>query len=98
MSLAFLWDTDKTDKRFEKTQARMRQARLFVMDEMSMIGRQMLGKIEFRMREVLGNAPDAREEEVYLKGRDAVLAGDPKQCPPIGDEPLYKEGFYSGKG
>ena len=27
-----------------------------------------------------------------------VLAGDPKQCQPIGDDPLYKDGEYKGRG
>ena len=89
---------DKTEARYIKTRTRMQQARLFVMDEMSMIGRQMLGKIEFKLRDALGNAKGPGGQEVYLGGRDAVLAGDPKQCPPIGDEPLYKEGVYGGKG
>ena len=89
---------DKTDKRYQKTRTRMQQARLFVMDEMSMIGRQMLGKVEFKVRDVLGNTPGEGGKEVYLGGRDTVLAGDPKQCPPIGDEPLYTEGAYRGKG
>ncbi len=33
-----------------------------------------------------------------MEGRDAVLAGDPKQANPIGDEPMYKEGEHGGKG
>ena len=71
---------------------------MYVMDEMSMIGRQMLGKIEYRQRDVMGDAPGADGGEVYLNGRDAVMAGDPKQCQPIGDEPLYREGEYCKKG
>eukprot|EP00959_Pyramimonas_sp_CCMP1952_P220355 4606930-Pyramimonas_sp.AAC.1 len=27
------------------------------------------------------------DEAVYLGGKDAVLAGDPQQAPPIGDDP-----------
>ena len=27
-----------------------------------------------------------------------VLAGDPKQAPPIGDDPLYRDGAYTGRG
>ena len=50
------------------------------MDELSMIGRQMLGKIEFKLREVLGNTPGPDGEEVFLGSRDAVMAGDPKHA------------------
>ena len=73
------------------------QAQLFVMDEMSMIGRQMMGKIQFRIKDTLAGTMPPGSEEQYLCGRDAVLSGDPKQCPPIGDEPLYRVGDYSGR-
>ena len=89
---------DKTDERYQKTRTRMQQSRLFVMDEMSMIGRQMLGKVEFKVQDVLGNAPGDGGKDVFLGGVDSVLAGDPKQAPPIGDEPLYTEGEYCKKG
>ena len=76
----------------------MQQARLFVLDEMSMVGRQMLGKIEFKVRDALRGNRGEVAAQTYLCGRDAVLAGDPKQASPIGDEPLFKEGSYRGKG
>ncbi len=41
---------NRADERYKKMKTRMTQARLFVMDEMSMVGRQMLGKIEFKSR------------------------------------------------
>ena len=68
------------------------------MDEMSMIGRTMLGKIEFKVRDTVGQRVGANGEEIMLGGKDAVLAGDPKQAPPLGDEPMWREGEYSGKG
>ena len=77
----------------------MRQACLFVIDELSMVGRQMLGKIEFKVRDTLG-----REElgglppSATLGGRDAVLAGDPKQGAPIGGDPLFRMGAYRHRG
>ena len=33
-----------------------------------------------------------------LGGRDAALAGDPKQASPIADDPLFRTGAYTGKG
>ena len=89
---------NRDDDRFKKFQKRMTQSRLFVMDEMSMIGRQMLGKIGFRAEQLLGQVCDAEGRERYLGGKDCVLAGDPKQCQPVGDDALYTEGAYSGKG
>ena len=89
---------DRASGRFRRMKTRLSQARLFVIDEMSMVGRQMLGKIEFKVWDTLRGAPGGGESEVLLQGRDAVLAGDPKQASPIGDEPMYKEGDYGGKG
>ena len=85
------------DERFRKMKARLLQAQLFVMDEMSMIGRQMMGKIEFRIQNTLKGTLPRSSEVLYLGGRDAVLAGDPKQAPPIGDEPLCRVGEYTKK-
>jgi len=58
----------------------------------------MLGKIEFKVRDALRGNRGEVAAQTYLCGRDAVLAGDPKQASPIGDEPLFKEGSYRGKG
>ena len=68
--------------RFLKMKTRMTQARLFVMDEMSMIGRKMLGKIEFKVRDVLKEANRENMDAVMLGAKGVVLAGDPKQANP----------------
>ena len=81
-----------------KLMTRLEQARLFVMDEMSMVGRQMLGKIEFKVRNTLLQETARLPDSMTLAGRDVVLSGDPKQANPIGDEPLYRAGAYKGKG
>ena len=70
---------------------RLKAASLFVLDEFSMIGRKMLGKLVFRAREVF---QDPRGEP--FPDRDFVMAGDPKQAQPVGDEPMYKPGAYTG--
>ena len=84
-------------ERFRKMKARLMQAQLFVMDEMSMIGRQMMEKIEFRIQDTLKGPMPRGSEPVYLGGRGAVLAGDPKQAPPLGDEPLCRLGAYKAR-
>ena len=72
-----------------------------------MIGRQMLGKIEFKIRNTLFGDVKRLGEEVTVAGRrvmttlggkDVVMAGDFKQANPIGDDPMYKLGEYTGKG
>ena len=87
----------RESERFRRFKARLMQAQLFVMDEMSMIGRQMMGKIEFRVRDALKGTVPRGGDETYLCGKDVVLAGDPKQAPPIGDEPLFRVGEYGGR-
>ena len=88
----------RTEGRYLKMKTRLTQSRLFVSDEMSMVGRQSLGKIEFKVRDCLRGAKRDDGNEIFLGGRDTVLAGDPKQANPIGDEPMYREGAYQGKG
>ena len=89
---------NRSEVRYLKMKTRMDQARLFVIDEMSMVGRSMLGKVEFKVRDTLRGASGGVGEDACLGGRDTALAGDPKQANPIGDEPMYREGDYKGKG
>ena len=86
--------------RYGRLLKRLVQAKLFLMDEVSMIGRQMMGKIDFKIDDTLRNDEEYKpfSGASVLGARDCVLAGDMKQAPPIGDEPLYKEGAYVGKG
>ena len=84
--------------RFRRLKTRLSQAKVFVIDEMSMVGRQMHDKIEFNVWDDLRTERGRAAEVVYLEGRDAALTGDPKQANLIGDEPMYKEGEYGGKG
>ena len=88
---------NRNTERFRIKKDRMRLAQLYVLDEMSMIGRRMLGKIEFKLRDHLGNVPSSDGSEPVMGQKDYILCGDPKQCPPIGDEPIYQDGEYIGK-
>ncbi len=91
--------TDHRNPRFMKVQKKLKRARLFVMDELSMIGLQTLGKTSIRAGEVLGTGRPAYGDNLEsYGGRDVMLAGDPKQCQPIGDDAMYKEGAYKGRG
>ena len=98
---------DRTHKRFRKMKLRLEQAQLFVLDEVSMIGRQMLGRIEFKLRNTLAQEVSALPAEMSvggrrvlttLVGRDTVLSGDLRQANPLGDDPFYTMGAYTGKG
>ena len=89
---------NQSTKHFLEKKRRLERARLFVLDEFSMIGRMMMGKILFRVAEKLGKAPKEFGRDVSMGGRDVVMAGDEKQAQPVGDEALYRDGGYTGKG
>ena len=87
---------DKQSNYFLSRVARLRAARLYVLDEFSMIGRQQLGRIDFRVQEALASARREFGRDVSLGGRDVLMAGDVRQISPIGDESMFKEGPYTG--
>ena len=62
------------------------------MDEFSMIGRQMFGKIVYKVDEALGSERQGAGLLKSMGGKDVMLSGDPDQAAPIGDESFHKEG------
>lgn len=88
---------NRMSERYKIKKERMQRARLWALDEMSMVGRRMLGKNEFKVRDHLGRNPAFDGSEDYMGGKDTVLCGNPKQCPLTGNEPLYQEGEYDIK-
>ena len=76
------------DKELADFQAKLQHARLALIDEISMVGRQMMGRIATRFEEA---APlsDARQQEHDLGGFSAVAVGDPAQCEAMGDQQIY---------
>ena len=79
---------------------RLSKASLAVLDEFSMLGRQFMGKILYRVGQVLGGTPRrfGGGRAVSMGGLDVILAGHSAQNKPVGDEPLFKMGPYCGKG
>ena len=65
------------------------------LDEIGMIGKRMLGKIHYRMRDTLGD--ESREYNFdplcvpSLNGKDCVINGHMLQTRPIGDTESYRE-------
>lgn len=64
-----------------KHQHQWRDIKLLIVDEKSMIGRTMAGKMDSRLRQIL-------TDEV-MGGVGVLLFGDFAQLPPVGDTPLY---------
>ena len=88
----------RDDEVFVYRMRRLRAATLVVMDEFSMIGRQMMGKICFKANDMLGaDRPDAGVHK-SIGGKDVIQAGDPDQAQPVCDESANKEGAYTKQG
>ena len=66
-------------------QRELKDTRLLIIDEKSMMGLGMLRKIDVRLKEARPNRAD-----VPFGGMSIMLAGDLNQLPPIGDTPLYQ--------
>ena len=64
-----------------RLQHQWKDIKLLIVDEKSMIGRKMAGKMDSRLRQILA-------DEV-MGGIGVLLFGDIAQLPPVGDSPLY---------
>jgi ATP-dependent exoDNAse (exonuclease V) alpha subunit len=64
-----------------KFQHQWKNVKLLIIDEKSMVGRTMAGKMDSRLRQILA-------DEV-MGGIGVLLFGDFAQLPPVGDTPLY---------
>ena len=90
--------TNRQGKAFDNMFKRLSLAKFAILDEFSMIGRMFLGKVLYKVRDVLGRKPKAfGGDEPTMHGIDVMLCGHEMQAKPIGDDPLYKEGKYTGK-
>ena len=91
---------NKQAKYYAKLYARLSAARLAVMDEFSMIGRVFFGKVNYKVGQLLGGRPRAfgGKRVVSMGGLDVVLSGHAAQAGPIGDDRMWLEGPYTGKG
>ena len=90
----------RNTKTFAKRYEKMLHSVLHVLDEMSMLGQLLVGKILYKVQDILGTKIPEYGKDLprhCLAGRDVILAGDKKQAPSIGDAPLYKPGEYKGK-
>ena len=66
---------NKKGKAYARVQAKLKHARLAVLDEYSMIGRMFFGKFDYRASEALGHrSKNMRGHHVSMGGLDVVLA------------------------
>ena len=65
---------------------------LLLTASVDMIGRQMLGRIKYKVDEALGAERSSVGLLTSMGGKDVMLSGDPDQAAPIGDDSFHKEG------
>ena len=68
-------------------QEKMKTLRLVILDEVSMIGKQMMGKISSRCRQA--KAAQENPDDDVLGDLSFATVGDPARCRPIQDTPSY---------
>jgi len=80
-------DIPEHSKTLERFQDKMSKIHMVVIDEISMVGKQMMGKISARCRQAKTRAQNPHDDA--LGGLSVIGVGDPAQCPPISDEPFF---------
>lgn len=76
-------------------QEKFRECRFLIVDEMSLVGRTILKKLDSRCRQIKSS------NHLPFGGMFFILLGDMKQLPPVNDRPLYGNGYnnqYSDEG
>ena len=73
-------------KRLKQLQERLKDVKYFIIDEKSMVGKQMLGIIDTRLKQAF---PEKINEP--FGGRSVIMFGDFGQLPPVLDLPMYVE-------
>ena len=60
------WQGRHQNKRYQATRVRLNQGKVFVIDEVSMLGRGFLGKIQFRIEDTMDGAKELAKSDVFL--------------------------------
>ncbi len=67
-------------------QTALKDAHFFFIDEISMVGRQMMGRVDSRLRQAFAGRDPTCE---LLGGSSLVAVGDPAQCEAITDQQIF---------
>jgi hypothetical protein len=88
------WESlPENSKRLLAFQEKLRDLLVLIFDEVSMIGRQLMGKVDSRCEQAFGTR--STDMTPTLGGKACVLVGDPAQCPPIADEVFFATGAHA---
>ena len=74
---------DLKSQTLSNLQEQLRDIEYVIIDEYSMLGQNMFGWIDKRLRQITGHL------DTIFGGKSVILIGDPGQLPPVGDKPLY---------
>ena len=77
------WNEDVSQDKLYKLQQALGNTELVVIDEISMVGRQMMGRIDSRLSKAKPH------KDSSLGGTSLVCVGDPGQCQAMWDQQLY---------
>jgi ATP-dependent exoDNAse (exonuclease V) alpha subunit len=70
-------------KCLQEMQNRFKNVKLLIIDEFCMIGKNLMGKLDIRLRQATG-------KESLMGGLNILFCRDPQQLPPVGDTVLYQ--------
>ena len=79
-------DLQENHESLMKLQQSFECTELILIDEISMVGRQMMGRIDSRLRQAIAGRYNSDD---LLGGLSAVCVGDPAQCEAIMDQQMY---------
>ena len=80
------WSEISDADKLLRLQKHLGETRLVVIDEISMVGRTMMGRIASRFDQA---KPDKEHDDESLGGTSLVCVGDPGQCQALWDQQLY---------
>ena len=84
--LIHVFDEHKDPEKLRDLQEHLTQTQILLFDEVSMIGRKMMGRIASRMEQAIALENPHHE---LCGGLSLVCVGDPAQCQAIFDQQIY---------
>ena len=78
-------------KLLNKFQEFLKNTKILLIDEISMVGRQMMGRLDSRFRQGCAGADNANSD---LGGLSCICVGDPAQCEALFDQQIYDQDVH----
>ena len=85
------WNVITDDKTLARLQAALQHTQLIFLDEISMVGRQLMGKVDSRLQQAKAGQNPLQSS---LGGISFALVGDPAQIEAIREQQMYDTSFH----